>query len=256
MNKLKEKMALGKTTIGSFFELGSGTTVECMGLSGLDYLIVDMEHGPYNSMSSQEFFRTALLYNITPLARVEAISRDGIMKPLDAGAQGLIIPCVKTLNDIKKIVEFGKYAPVGSRGVAANAANGYWAEGFGDGGMDKWFQRINSEILLFPQCETSECLDALEDIAAVSGIDGIFVGPYDLSTSMGIAGQFEHPSFVKTLEHILDVCQKNNLKTMIYSKSIDVARVHRSMGFDSITYTMDAMVLTNAYKHIVAEILE
>ena len=255
MNRLKEKMMKGIPTIGSFFEMGSSITAQCMALSGLDYFILDCEHGPYDPLSAVNLFRSGELYGTTPLARVEAITRPGIMKPLDSGAQGLIIPCIKSVDDVKRVVEYGKYVPIGQRGVAANAANGYWAAGYGEGGMEGWFERTNNDILLIPQCETVECLNSLEEIVTVPGIDGLFIGPYDLSTSMGMAGQFENPVFLSALDRILKICKETGTKTMIYAKTIEESRRFLKAGYDSITYTMDTIVFTEAFKAIVQAVL-
>lgn len=255
MNKLKEKMRGGVPTIGSFFEMGSSITAQCMALSGLDYFILDCEHGPYDPLAAVNLFRAGLLYGTTPLARVEAITRPGIMKPLDSGAQGLIIPCIKSVDDVKRVVEYGKYVPIGRRGVAANAANGYWADNFGGKSMDEWFAATNDEILLIPQCETLECLQDLENIVTVPGIDGLFIGPYDLSTSMGMAGQFDHPDFLAALDRILSICKETGTKTMIYAKTVEESKRFLQAGYDSITYTMDTIVFTEAYKAIVQAVL-
>ncbi len=104
-NAVKEKMLAGNKTLGTFFELASGNVAECIGLSGLDYLIIDNEHGPHNPETTLEFVRAAQLYGITPFARANEISRPAILKLLGAGAMGLIIPCVKTVGEVEKIVE-------------------------------------------------------------------------------------------------------------------------------------------------------
>ena len=192
-NVLREKMLSGEKTLGTFMELGTATAAECLGLAGLDYLIIDTEHGPFNPQSALDFIRAAKLYNITPLARVQEISRAAILKLLDVGAMGLIIPCVNTVEEAKTIVSYGKYAPVGERGVANTAGSGFWFEDYASHGMPAYFETSNRETLLFPQCETLGCLEHLEEIVILPGIDGIFVGPFDLSTAMGIPGQFDKP---------------------------------------------------------------
>ena len=111
-NSLREKILRGEKTIGSFFTLGFGSAAECLGLSGLDYLIIDTEHAPFGPTDVLEFARVAKLYGITPLARAQEISRAAILKLLDAGAMGLIIPCVNTLEEAELIISYGKYLSV------------------------------------------------------------------------------------------------------------------------------------------------
>ncbi|MBQ7593843.1 MAG: 4-hydroxy-2-oxovalerate aldolase, partial [Synergistaceae bacterium] len=107
-NKLKEKLERGEKSIGTFFECGSTAVIESMGLTGLDYAVIDAEHGPFEAENIGEYVCAAERRGLTPLARVKEISRAAIMKLLDVGAKGLIIPQVKTVDDVKEIVKFGK----------------------------------------------------------------------------------------------------------------------------------------------------
>jgi len=254
-NLVREKMLNKEKTLGTFFELGSSTAVECLGFSGLDFIIVDTEHGPFNPQSALDFIRTAKLYNITPFARVQEISRSAILKLLDVGAMGIIVPCVKTMEDVEKIVEYGKYIPLGERGVANTAGSGFWFEDYATHGLDNYFEISNRETMLFPQCETVECLNILEDVVKVPGVDGIFIGPFDLSTAMGIPGQFDKPEFQDALKHIQAVCSEANIPTMIFAANEATAKADFEMGFDSVAYGMDATIFTNACRSAVKNIL-
>lgn len=254
-NTVREKMLAGEKTLGTFFELGSATAAECLGFSGLDYIIIDTEHGPYNPQSALEYIRAAKLYNITPFARVQEISRAAILKLLDVGAMGIIIPCVNTVEDAKKIVSYGKYAPMGERGVANTAGSGFWFEEYASHGMPAYFETSNRETLLLPQCETLGCLAHIEEIAAMPGIDGIFVGPFDLSTAMGIPGKFDTPEFQDALRHILRACKAAGKPAVIYAATEEAAIADFAMGYDSVTYGMDATTLTNAYRAVVKNIM-
>ena len=163
-----------------------------MALAGLDYIVIDNEHGPFNPQSTLEYVRAASLYHTMPFARVQEISRPAILKLLDDGVMGLIIPCVRTMEEIEKIVEYGKYAPLGKRGVANAAGSGFWYEDYAQHGLPHYFEVSNRETMLIPQCETLECLAHIEEFVRVDGIDGIFVGPYDLSTAMDAEARLRH----------------------------------------------------------------
>lgn len=255
-NKLREKMLAGEKTVGSFFELGSGSAMECLGLSGLDYVIIDTEHGPYDPLSALEFIRVAKLYDVTPLARVQEISRPAILKLLDAGAMGLIIPDVNTVEEVKNIVKWGKYLPVGSRGVAGTAGTDFWMKDYATQGLEHYFGVCNRETMLFPQCETLGCFEHLEEIVAIDGVDGIFVGPFDLSTAMGIPGQFEKEEFQNALKHIQKVCAAAGKPSIIYAATEKAVKDDFALGFDSVAYNMDANMLINAYKEAIKRIKE
>lgn len=254
-NIVREKMLAGEKTLGTFFELGSATAAECLGFSGLDYMIIDTEHGPFDPLSALDFIRAAKLYNITPFARVQEISRAAILKLLDVGAMGVIVPCVNTVEDAEKIVAFGKYAPLGERGVANTAGSGFWFEPYASRGMPAYFETSNRESMLIPQCETLGCLEHIEQIARMPGIDGIFVGPFDLSTAMGIPGKFDAPEFQDALRHIQRVCSDAQKPSLIYAASQEAARADFAMGYDSVAYGMDATTLTYAYRAAVKNIM-
>ena len=254
-NPVREKMLRGEKTLGTFMELGSATVAESLALSGLDFVIIDTEHGAYDPLSALDYIRAAKLYGTTPFARVQEISRPAILKLLDAGAKGLIIPCVNTVAEAKAIVEYGKYLPLGQRGVAASAGTGFWYQDYASHGLEQTFAVSNREIMLIPQCETRGCLDRLEEIVRLDGIDGIFVGPYDLSTAMGIPGQFDRSEFKDALRHIQGVCKAAGKPSLIYAGSVPAAREDFAMGYDSVAYAMDALVLVEAFKSLRGSLL-
>jgi 4-hydroxy-2-oxoheptanedioate aldolase len=247
-NIVKKKMLAGKKTLGTFLELGVGNAAECEGLSGLDYLIIDNEHGPLNPENTLEIIRAARLYGIAPFARADGITRSAILKLLDAGAMGIVVPCVKTVEEARRIVEYGKYAPLGARGVGATAGSGYWYEDYAQHGLTHYFDVSNRETLLLPQCETRECLDQIEEIVAVEGIDGIFVGPFDLSTALGLPGDFDAPIVRKAIERVQKACHTAGKFSFIFAGTPERARAGFAMGYDSVTYGTDAAMLTDAYR--------
>lgn len=247
-NIVREKMLKGERTLGTFFELGSATAAECLGFTGLDYIIIDTEHGPFEPLSALDYIRAAKLYNITPFARVHEIARTSILKLLDVGAMGIIIPQVNTVADAEKIACYGKYAPLGCRGVANTAGSGFWFEDYATHGLEEYFEISNRETMLLPQCETLGCLEKLEEIVRVPGIDGIFVGPFDLSTAMGIPGKFDLPEFRDALRHVQAVCREAGKPSIYYAATQEKARDGFQMGFTSVTYGMDATELTNAFR--------
>jgi len=247
-NELREKMLRGEKTIGSFFELGSGSVAECLALSGLDYIIIDTEHGAFDPLAAVEYARVAKQYGCTPLARVQEISRAAILKLLDAGAMGLIIPDLSTVEEAEQLVRWGKYMPLGSRGVAPSAGTDFWLKPYAQQGLEHYFEVSNRETMLIPQCETVGCFENIEKIAALPGIDAIFVGPFDLSASMGIPGQFDKKEFQDCLRHIQKVCAKAGKPTIIYAATEQKVKEGFAMGYDSVAYSMDALILAEAYK--------
>ena len=228
--------------------------MEMMGLTGLDYMVIDTEHGPFEAESVGEFVCAAERHNLTPLARVKEISRPAILKLLDAGCKGLIIPQVHNIEDVKKVVEYGKFHPIGKRGVAGERANCFTYDM--GGSLNEWFKMANEETLLIPQCETVGCLNDIDNIVRVEGVAGMFVGPYDLSTAMGIPGQFDNPDLLKAIQKVTDACHAAGKFSMIYCDNAQRAQQYFSMGFDSTTIGLDICVLVEGYRKIVKDALK
>lgn len=256
-NLFLDKIREGKTTVGTFFEMGLGTVGEIMGLTDMDYFIVDSEHGPYGVESAMEIIRGADAYNrVTPLVRVKDSNRNSILKMLDIGAKGLIIPQVQSLEEIKEIVRVGKYFPIGERGVAFGRCAGYGFAEHAKGSLQDYFDTCNEKQLLIPQCETMGCLNEIEEIAATEGIDGIFVGPNDLSVAMGIPGEFDNPDFLAALERIVAAAKAAGKFTLVYCDNPDVAKRRLEQGFDSVTINMDITFYVRALNDCVREVRE
>lgn len=181
----------GSQKMGIFFEIDSPLAMECIALSGFDFAIVDLEHGPLCVQGAVELICRGQLHGLSVLVRPQDASRTAILKALDAGADGLVVPGIRSLEQARQAVSYGKYGPIGDRGVALTRAASY-GYGPGVGGLTQLFEVKNRETVLLLQCETSGCLNQIEEIAALDGVDGIFIGPYDLSTDLGLAARQTH----------------------------------------------------------------
>jgi 4-hydroxy-2-oxoheptanedioate aldolase len=245
-NKLKEKMDNNTKTLGSFHVLGSESVVEILGYAGFDYVLLDTEHGPFDVDKAQSLIRSAKLSGTTPLVRVKSSSRSAILEMLDAGAMGIVIPHVTSVDQVKEIIEYGKYHPMGDRGFGVTVANEYLTAEYVASGIDNLFEVSNRETLLIPQCETKGCLENIEEIVALDGVDGIFVGPYDLSISLGVPGETAGPVMKDAIARVLKACQEAGKFAFIYSSTPEDAKEKFAQGFDSVTYNFDTLLLLDA----------
>ncbi len=253
-NTFKEKIAAGQNPIGTICSLLSENVVEALGYTGIDYVVIDNEHSPVEAETTLSMVRAAEHGNLTPLARVREISRPAVLKLLDIGAQGLIVPNVKTVDEVKQLVSWSKYNPIGNRGFSGSRKDGW---GFMlEMSVRETMDFFNDQVLLIPQCETTEALAAIEEIVAVEGVDGIFVGPYDLSIAMGIPGEFDNPEFVAAVDRITKACKNAGKFTMIYTGSVRSAIDYFRAGFDTVAYSMDAAFLINGCRDATAAIRE
>ena len=252
-NHLLELAAQGRPALGTFYELGGIAAAECLGIAGLDFMIVDTEHGPYDVESALTAITAASRRDCAPLVRVKDVTRPSVLKMLDVGAKGLIVPDVRSVEEVRHLVEYAKYYPLGRRGFAPTLASGY---GFDREAADveSYFALCNRETLLIPQCETAEALEHIEEIAAMDGVDGIFVGPLDLSIALGHPLQMDAPELQQAIRRILDVCHQNGKLAIIYANDAGAALKMAALGFDSVTVGADAFLVMEAYQNLVGKI--
>lgn len=254
-NMILKKMNAGEQVVGTFFETIGTSIVECLGIAGLDFFIVDFEHSTFTAESLLEIVHTAELRDMSTLMRIKDISRSNVLRPLDVGVQGLIIPNIRTIDEVKQVVDWGKYAPVGNRGFFLSRVTDF---GFSDkiDDLPAFFKERNEETLIIPQCETPECLEIIEDICAIEGVDGIFVGPFDLTIALGIPAQFDHPIFKDALARIYKACRDNNKFAFIFGANTDQAKFYKDYGFDAVTCSMDASIMIDAFKSMLETVKE
>ncbi|MBG9983056.1 hypothetical protein HZY86_08175 [Aerococcaceae bacterium DSM 111020] len=253
-NTLKQQLLNGEQVLGIFHGVGNASLVEIIGYTGFDYVLLDTEHGPYDVVAAQEYIRAALLAGVTPLVRVKDNQRNSLLKMLDVGARGIIIPNVKTVEEVKDIIANSKYAPIGKRGFGANNGNKFLTGDYTQMSLSELFDIHNRETLVIPQCETKECLDNIEEIVSLEGIDGIFVGPYDLSVALGCPGETNDPLLIEAMEKVLHVCQKYHKFAFIYAQTIEEARKRFDMGYASVTYSMDSIIFADACQRVIHDI--
>ena len=184
-----DRNQLERPAVGTFAHLGGGTAMECLALAGFDYVIADAEHGPFSVESMQEMVRALQIHGCKAFVRVSASDRPSLMRMLDIGADALIIPNVQSVEETQKIVEYTKFFPMGRRGFAFSRCCGYGQDRDLQS-LDEYFAKANSEKWIIPQCETLGALEDIEKIVALEGVDGIFLGPYDLSSALGPATPF------------------------------------------------------------------
>ncbi len=253
-NDLRQKMLNQERTLGMFHEIGNTAIVEMMGYACLDYVVIDTEHGPSEVESTQNYIKATNAANLTPIVRVKDSQRSTILKMLDVGASGIIIPDVRSVKEVEDIVSYGKYFPIGERGVAPTSGSKYWYAEYAQKGLEHLFNVVNRETLIIPQCETKEALENIEEIVKIEGVDGIFVGPYDLSIALGKPGQFEDPEIIEAIQYVLDVCKENQKFSFVYGNSIEDINKKFTQGFDSVTYSMDIIIFGQAIQKIIQQI--
>lgn len=255
-NIFLEKLESGAKPIGTFFELGSANAMECLGRTGLDFVIIDNEHGPFDTETTLDFIRAAELGGLCPFARIKEISRPAVLKLLDVGAQGLIVPNVHSVEEVRELISYAKYAPVGNRGFCPTRKDCWGFDYPATESLEVNMAYHNRETLLIPQCETVGALEHIEEIAALPGVDGIFIGPFDLSISMGMPGQFKNPEFQAALGRVLKACRAAGKFCILFTMSPDAVAEGFTQGYDAMAFSLDAYLFTAAVKEKIGYIRE
>ena len=240
-------MANNKKTIGTFIELGGTGVIQALTRVGLDYIIIDTEHCNFSEETAEQYIIAAENGGLETFVRVGDLRRPYVLRMADIGARGLIVPHIHTADEVRELVSYTKFPPIGNRGYSPTRTSAW--------GTDDWAQDIksymeesNRRCKIIPQCETIEAFESIEEIAAIPGVDGIFVGPCDLSIEMGIPLEFENPKLHEAINRILKACKDNGKEAYIFSGSMDNAVSWIEKGFDSVAYGLDAGFLINAYK--------
>lgn len=253
-NALREKFKKREPALGTFFNMGDMSCMECLGYTGLDFVIVDTEHGPFDTETMMDLIRAAESVRLTPVVRIADVSHKEIQRAADCGAEGLIVPCLRTVEEYKKLVALAKYPPLGNRGFIKGRGCGFGNQDWAAGTLSEFMENSNEKLLVLPQCETVESLAHIEEIASLPGIDGIFIGPFDLSISMGIPGEFGHQDFKAAVEKIAAAFRREGKPVYIYANNAAETRAYMAAGMDGIAVSLNSIIFTDAYKKLVAEI--
>lgn len=240
---------MSNTSFGTFFELGGRGAMEALSRGGLDYVIIDTEHGCLSVETTADMILAAERGGLLPYVRIGDIRRPNVLRMLDVGVRGLIVPNIRSADEVRQLVEYAKFPPLGNRGYCPTRTTGWGADAWSKD-VFAYMEECNRRCKLIPQCETKEALEQIEEIAAIDGVDGIFIGPCDLSIALGIPLEFDSPILLAACERVLAACRKYGREAYIFAGNMADAVKWAKKGFDSVTYSLDASVLIGAYREL------
>ena len=243
MHQLKEKLKNGGLAIGTMIsEIRNPNLAWMLVQSGFDYFIIDNEHGAYSPEAVSNIIAAARGAGIAVIVRIPEIRREAIMKPLDSGAAGLLVPMVNTADQAAEIMAYAKYPPMGNRGVALSRGH----SSYGRPDAAEYLDLANQATFIAVQAESPQAIENLESIAATPGIDSIFVGPADLSVSMGIPGQLTHPREVEAITRVIAVCRQHDVIPGIHMSNVATLKEWIQKGMRFVSYSSDVDMLARA----------
>jgi 2-dehydro-3-deoxyglucarate aldolase len=240
-NNVKRKLKAGLPSIGSWITIAHPSIAEIMALAGFDWLTIDAEHGAIGIESVQVLMQAMSRTDTVALVRVGGSDRSIVTRVLDAGAEGVVFPMILTEDDALRAVRSVKFPPEGTRGVGLARAHGYSEEG-----RDQYLKYANEEILIVVQIEHITAVDNIDRILAVGGIDAVYIGPSDLSASMGLLGQCDHPSVLKEIKRVCAAAARAGVPLGIPANKPEEVRACISEGYQFIQVGVDELFLSRS----------
>ena len=222
-NWIFEKLQKKTFLIGAFCASCDANLVEILGLNGIDFVVLDMEHSPLDLENMVHMIRAAEMYQVVPIVRVYTPEGKLIRRILDIGAHGIMVPLVDSREETMEILDAVKYPPLGKRGM--NYGRGpRWGE------YENYVQQANEALSTFVQCETAEGVRSIKEITAVPGLTGVFIGSADLSMSLGHPQDLHHPEVDGAFHRVLTACKKQGILAGIATSSMQEAVLRISGG--------------------------
>jgi len=240
---IRERALKSDFLAGAWLNLASPLTAEMAGMVGYDWLLIDQEHAPGDNWTLLHQLQAASRFPVAPIVRLPWVDRILFKKALDLGVAGIMTPYIQTAEEAKEVVRFGKYLPMGERGIAAAPRCADYSMNFQD-----YFANANKNLLMVAQIETGKSVDNAESIAAVDGIDVLFVGPLDLSISTNLRTMFEDDKYVTLLKRVSQAAKNRGKACGILLPSPKWIPMLKELGFTFIACGSDGAYVLNSMK--------
>jgi len=243
---VKRRLEAGEVVFGSFFKFDSAPMAELFGLSGFDFLIIDGEHGCYTHAGIENIVRTCELVGMSSIVRTPDASEANILHVLDSGASGIQVPSLKSAAEVREVIRRAKYWPIGERGSARGCRAASY--GLSGGGYE---ERANRDTLVSVHVENKEMVEDVEALCEVEHLDVLFIGPGDLSQSLGRPGNAAHPDVVAAIDRVIEVAAgRKHIGTVVSSAAQLESYVARGVKY--IAWQSDLVMVRNMLKAAVA----
>lgn len=251
MNSFKEKIRKGDVVLGIFNNIDSSIITEIIGLCQFDWILLDTEHRPSSSLEILHQLQSLKDTSCVPIVRVPWLDRVPVKVMLDAGASGLMFPSIDTREQAEEAVSYMRYAPQGVRGVSAGTRACRYGLDF-----PSYFRSSNEDLLGIMQIETQSGIDNIGEIARTDGVDVVFVGPMDLSTSINMPKRFEDEKFIEILKYIAAETKKAGKSAGIQIPNLGLLDTVMSFGYTFIAISSDVSALTGCLKESLSKARE
>lgn len=245
LNPVKRALRDGGRAVGTMiFEFATTGIARIAAAAGAEFAVFDMEHTGWSIETVRMLMATSGAAELVPMVRVPALQYHFIARVLDIGAMGVVVPMVADAAQARTIVESAKYPPHGRRGLAFGMAH----DDYRAGELSASMQAANDEVMLIAQIETPGGVEQADAIAAVEGIDALWIGQYDLTATMGIPGRFEEPAFREATARVLEACRRHGKTAVLGSGDAETLRRGPEAGFRMLVYLTDVWIFQQALR--------
>jgi len=243
----RERLHGGERLNGTLLNMPSAGVAEVLAAAGFDWLFIDTEHGAIGTSALLSILQ-AVDRELACIVRIPSLSGGAIKRVLDMGAHGIIVPQVETGAEAAEAVRLARYAPDGERGMGLARAHNY---GFN---FDEYLATANDQIAVIVQAESARAVENIGEIAAVEGLDAVFLGPYDLSASLGHPGDIEHPTVVEAIDRVTQSCQAAGVPLGYFGVDANAVAPYVARGYTLICAGIDCLLLGQGAKRLLDEL--
>jgi len=244
---LRHRLAAGETVFGPFLKIPAAAPIEIAGYAGFDFCIIDLEHSPFSFERAEEMVRAGQVAGVAPVIRPFDGRPSTLVRALDTGCAGVVVPHVQTQAEAEAVVRGARFHPLGERGMDPHAR----AARFRAIPQEIYFAQADRRTLVGVQVEGMQGVGNLADIVAVAGIDLVFIGPYDLSQSLGVPGQIDAPVVREKVQQIVVAARRADKAVGIYADDVAGARRWRDLGIQFVAVSVDVYLLMRACEQMV-----
>ena len=250
-NLVKQNLRAGKLQLGTGFgQLRSPEIAKMLAAAGFQWAFIDTEHGGFDLETVQDICRVSVMTGLSPIVRVGDLQYSLVARALDCGGQGIIFPRVESPELLERAVSWTKFPPLGVRGYGLTAVQvDYEAVTFA-----QVIEHMNANTMVVLQIETKRALEARDELLAVGGIDAVMIGPADLSISLGVPGEFQHPKMVEAMEKVRDSCVKRGIAPGTQTRSSALAKFWKERGMLFLGCSNDTAMLYERAVELISQI--
>ena len=242
-NKVKAALKAGKPVVGTMItEFRTPEIARILASSGFDFVFIDTEHAAFDLETVTDIIRVGRAVGLVCLVRVPDAEYHLIARALDIGAEGLLVPRVESREQVESIVRWAKYPPMGVRGFGVRGI----ISNYRKAGVKEWIQELNENTVVVIQIEKRKAIECIDDLVSVNGVDAALIGPYDLSISLGVPGEFDSAILNEAIQKVVDACKRHGVASGTHLREMDSLLFWMDRGMRLLTFSSDVGLIMSS----------